>query len=340
VLYDTVAQHALQTRLVPESAPDTFLPIYPPQTALLFAPLAGLSYGAAALFWAAVTIGVYALVLRAAWRPARAVLSDARFVAAAAAGFPPFWNLVLHGQTTTVPLLGFGLGSLALAGRRRFLAGLAFGLLAIKPQFGLELAAVMLVCGEWAIVAGLSVSVVAQAGAAVVMLGASVLGTYADTLRHLPEYAPLLEPKPYQLHSIRAVANLLPTSWLGTVVWATLSVAVTIRTIRVWRTGAPVAVRLGLLIVATVLVSPHLTIYDATVLALPLLWLGAWVGTEPRADRPAMYWSTVYWLFVTLLLPTALLIRVQISVLILGWLFLTVSWAVVCVYRPTPDTTG
>jgi hypothetical protein len=99
-------------------------------------------------------------------------------------------------------------------------------------------------------------------------------------------------------------------------------------------------VRLGLLIVATVLVSPHLTIYDATVLALPLLWLGAWVGTEPRADRPAMYWSTVYWLFVTLLLPTALLIRVQISVLILGWLFLTVSWAVVCVYRPTPDTTG
>jgi hypothetical protein len=74
-----------------------------------------------------------------------------------------------------------------------------------------------------------------------------------------------------------------------------------------------------------VLVSPHLTIYDATVLVLPLLWLGGWVETEARPDLVAAFWPMVYWLFVAFFLPAALFIRVQISVLLLGWMFLTVT---------------
>jgi hypothetical protein len=37
-LYDAVAQYRLQTTLVPESKGDRFLPVYPPQAALRFAP--------------------------------------------------------------------------------------------------------------------------------------------------------------------------------------------------------------------------------------------------------------------------------------------------------------
>src|SRR5262245_37056324 len=64
-LYDGPLQHQWQSQWVPESETDSFVPVYPPQTALLFAPFAWLPYGVAALIWAAVTVLVYALAMRA-----------------------------------------------------------------------------------------------------------------------------------------------------------------------------------------------------------------------------------------------------------------------------------
>ncbi len=322
-LYDGSAQHQLQSQWVPESESDSYVPVYPPQTALLFALFAWLPYGAGALAWAAVTATVYALAIRAAWRPTRAALSDVTFVVAAAAGFPPFWSLVLHGQTTTFPLIGFCLGWLALERGRSLLAGLALGLLAIKPQFGLVLAAVTLAAAEWAILVGVIVSVAAQLAAAMVLLGSDVVRAYIETLRQLPQLSKLLEPKPYQLHSIRAVTNLIP--WVGTPLWLLLSGLVIWQALKVWRTTAPVRVRYGVMMIASVLVSPHLTIYDATVLALPLIWLGGWIEQEGRSRLAARYWPAVYWLVVTFLIPTALFIRLQVSVLVLAWLFVLVT---------------
>jgi alpha-1,2-mannosyltransferase len=333
-LYDMAAQHQLQVRLVPASARDAFLPVYPPQTALLFAPFALFSYVVAALMWAGTTAIAYGLLVRSAWSPARKVFPDSAFVGIAAAGFPPFWYLILHGQTTTMPLLAFGLGWKGLERNRKFLAGLSLGLLAIKPQFGLVLAVVVLVCGEWSLLAGLAVSIALQIGVVAAFISPAVLVEYGETLRHFASLAPLLEPRPYQLHSIRAITNLLPGSWLGLSVWALLSAVVIVRTVRVWRSRAPVAVRTGVLVVGSVLVNPHLTVYDATVLALAFLWLGAWVQSSPRTGLTAVFWPMIYGLFVTFLFPTALVFRVQLSVLLLGWFFMVVTRTVL------EDTSG
>src|SRR5882724_10357258 len=46
-LYDTDAQAARVTQRVPEAAGIRYLPLYPPQVSLIFAPLAKLSYGCA-----------------------------------------------------------------------------------------------------------------------------------------------------------------------------------------------------------------------------------------------------------------------------------------------------
>jgi len=331
-LYEAQAQHQIQAQLVPESAGDFFVPVYPPQTALIFASFAALSYGMAALLWAAVTALLYAWVVRQAWQPARTAIPDTTFLVAAAAGFPPFWSLVLHGQTTVVPLMGFCLGWIALERRQPFLAGVAFGLLAIKPQLGLVLAAVVLVCGEWSILAGAIVSAASQIGLVWLVMGADVIVAYARTLTHLRELAPMLEPRPYQLHSIRAVTNLLP-SWIGAPIYLLLSIAVTWQAVRVWKCEMPVRVRLGVLMLATVLVSPHLTIYDATVLVLPLIWIGGWISARGRTDLATMFWPAVYWLVVTLFIPTALFIRIQISVFVLGWLVVKMTSGLIAADR-------
>jgi hypothetical protein len=163
-MYDMVALHEAQAALVPASGVDLYPPVYPPQIPALFIPVRGWSYQGALFAWTALTIVGYGLIVWSAWRRVAGVLSDRVFVVAAAAAFPPFWSLVLHGQVTVLVLAAFWAGWLALERRRRFLAGVAFGMLAIKPQFGIPLAVVVLTSGEWAMMLGAITAVGAQMG--------------------------------------------------------------------------------------------------------------------------------------------------------------------------------
>jgi hypothetical protein len=70
-------------------------------------------------------------------------------------------------------------------------------------------------------------------------------------------------------------------------------------------------------------VSPHTAIYDVTVVALPVIWLGGWL-LEQNLDA-TWFWQSVYWLAVALFLPTALLIKVQLSVVIMAVMFVRVA---------------
>jgi hypothetical protein len=72
---------------------------------------------------------------------------------------------------------------------------------------------------------------------------------------------------------------------------------------------------------ASLLVNPHVIVYDTTLLALPLLWFGAYMlEPERRIDAPA-YGVLVYWLFAALFIPTAAAIGIQASVpLMMGML--------------------
>ncbi len=319
VLYDPVALHRLQIQLVPESDAEGYLPVYPPHAVILFRPFAGLAYGTAALLWTAIVAVAYAGCIWLAWRPFRTVLHDRRLVVAAAAAFPPFWYLVLHGQTTIVPLLGFCLGWLALEHRKPFWAGLAFGLLLLKPQFALVLAVLVVVCRQWAMLAGAVVSISVQVATTVAVLGSAVVWDYAALIMRLPQMRDLLEPKPEQMHSISAVTNRLPADW-GMIAWGVLSALVILRTIRVWRSIAPASVRIGVLVLASVLVNPHVSVYDATVLAPALVWFTGWLYGESGAPATTQSWfaATLYALYVTLLAPTAALLPVQVSVILLG----------------------
>lgn len=201
-LYDVPRLHAVQTSLVPESDPELYLPVYPPQTGLLFAPFTVLPYGIAAIIWTLILIGGYATIVRATWRMSRDALPDGRFVAVAAAAFPPFWNLVINGQNTIVPMAAFFLAWRALESGRRFLAGLALGILFVKPQFGLALAVVVLAGGEWAMLAGLAVAAALQIGVVAATTGLASMVDYVQFMREVTAAEHLIEPDPFELHSI------------------------------------------------------------------------------------------------------------------------------------------
>jgi hypothetical protein len=92
-----------------------------------------------------------------------------------------------------------------------------------------------------------------------------------------------------------------------------------------WRTDVPLTVRMAVIVLASVLVSPHAGIYDATRLALPLLWVAGWILAHRQAHLGSTFWPTVYWLFVAFFVPTAIVLRVQASVLLMVFLFVQVT---------------
>jgi hypothetical protein len=323
-MYDGALLHEAQVAFIPESNREIYPPVYPPQAAVMFAPLSGLSYQRALLIWSLLTIGGYALIVWSAWKAVANFLPDRVFVIAAAAAFPPFWSLVLHGQLTLMLLAAFWAGWLALERRRHWLAGVALGLLAIKPQFGIPLAVVAVACGEWAMIAGAVSSVLAQAAAVWLMLGSDAFTAFAASIPTTIAYADQLEAKPFLSHSLRALTRLTP-NWIGLPLWAILAAIVLWITVRVWKSHAPVRVRLGTVILASALVNPHMIIYDLTVLALPLLWFGAYMLEPARSASAGTYWKAVYWLFVTTFVPTAAAIGLQASVFVMVGLLVLVS---------------
>jgi hypothetical protein len=332
-LYNFSELHRAQVALVPESDPELYLPVYPPQAALMFAPLTVFSYRVALLLWTTITFALFGFIVYSVCRSLGWTSTDPVFVAAAAAAFPPFWSLILHGQSTIVILIGFWAGWKALERRRPFLAGMAFGLLLLKPQFAIVLAPTAILCGEWPLIAGATASIAIQTGCVGLLLGWQVLKAYVAFLPFMLKNTDLLEPKPFQMHSLSTLTQLMPT-WIGLPLWIAAIAVLVLCTVQVWKSGRSIGVRLGVLILASLLASPHLIVYDVTILALPLIWIGADVLEHGGPDGAHRFLTWTYWIFVTLLAPTAFAIKLQVSVLLMTWMFAS---SVLSVLRQTPS---
>jgi hypothetical protein len=191
----------------------------------------------------------------------------------------------------------------------------------VKPQFGIVIAAAVLLGGPWRMLAGAVLAVAAMLGAVTLTMGGQALTAYAETLRGLASVQQLLEPQPWRMHSLRSLTSLLP---LGDALWVSLAAGVVAVAVYVWRLPTALGPRFAVVLFATVLVNPHLFHYDATILALPLILAGHWMERERPAMRDS-YWQAVYALFVLLLFPTARLVHVQGSVVVLLWMFIALS---------------
>ena len=322
--YDFQAFHDEQATLVPESKSLIFPPVYPPPAAVAFIPLSRLSYASAQRTWTAITVILYALIVWRTWWVCRGHLPGVALVLAAAAAFPPFFQTVIYGQVTILILAPCFLAWLALERGQHVAAGFALGLLAIKPQFGPVFAVIVLMRRDWRMLWGAVGAVTLQLLGAWTLLGPDAFSGYFSVIQTVLAHADALEAKPYQSHSIRAVTRLLP-GWFGLVTWLSASAIVLWKTGRVWCSTAPLKVRFGLAILASVLVNPHLIVYDAAILVLPLLWFGAEVVARGSEDVAERYGAFLYALFLAFFIPTAAIVKVQVSVLLMLWLFWKVS---------------
>jgi hypothetical protein len=286
-LYNMEAQSQLAAQSTPAATGILYLPLYPPQVSILFKPFARVPYPNALLLWLILSSLVYGLCCYALWRICPNLRNYRLTVLILAVSFPAFWNVIVWGQTSALALACLTLAFFALRAQREFLAGLALGCLIFKPQLGVAAAIIFLVTGRWKVIAGALLSASAQLAAAWVYYGPDPLRTWIQALSRLPALLPLLEPKLYQTHSLR-------TFWTMLLPWPRLAVALYIVTAlltlalatRCWRSGLPLPLRYSALLLATVLVAPHLMVYDLVILAPAFLLLSDWVISDSIIMQP------------------------------------------------------
>jgi alpha-1,2-mannosyltransferase len=317
-LYDMNAQAALAAKRVPEAAGLHYLPLYPPQVSIFFAPLAYFSYGWALLWWWACSAALYGICCYSLWRACPNLRAHGRLVLLLAAGFPPFFHLIAWGQTSALALGCFALAFFLLRDRREFLAGVVLGCLVFKPQLGVAAAVVFVSIGAWKTVAGAALSAAAQLSAGILYYGVEPLRRWIHLLRRLPAVLPLLEPRPYQTHCLRTFWTLLiPGQVLSLGLYVVSAAAVLALTVGCWRRGpsAPLALRYSALLLATVLVAPHLTVYDLVILVPAFLLLADWLAGQSAGSFARGLGTLLYLVYLLPLLgPFARWTRVQLSV--------------------------
>jgi glycosyl transferase family 87 len=338
-LYDINAQATLAAQRVPEAAGIRYLPLYPPQVSLLFMPLAHLSYEHALALWWFFSAALYALCCYGVWRLCPNLKPHSLTIVILAIGFPAFFNLIAWGQTSALALACFTIFFLLGRQRRDFLAGIALGCLVFKPQLGLAAAVLFISIGAWKVILGGTLSALAELSIGVLYYGIKPLRVWFHTLWSTRAVSTMLEPRPYQTHSLRSFwSMLIPWSTVSTALYLISATVVIVWTIQVWKRSKPWAPRFSLLLLATVLVSPHLTVYDLVVLAPAILLLSDWLIAQHQTPQCTSMGTLLYLVYVLPLIgPLARWTHVQLSVVAMSAVAYSITKTIE--YR-VPQTTG
>ena len=161
-VYDPAAHYAAQQAAFHDPKIPFYGWHYPPMFLLAASLLALLPYLAAVVAWQGLTLPLYLGVMRG--------IVPEKGAALTALAFPAVYMNLTHGQNgfLTAALIG---GGLMLLDRRPWLAGVLFGLLAYKPQFGVLLPLALLSEGRWKTIAAAGVTVIAAAGLTYLLFG-------------------------------------------------------------------------------------------------------------------------------------------------------------------------
>ena len=293
---------------------------YGPQVALPFIPLASLPFLAQAVTWVALSLLMYFACVYLIWKRCAALRPYRALVAICALAYPPLFHFFVRGQLSAVVLVCFTAAYLAFSARRDFLAGLALGLLAFKPQFLVAIPLILLLAQAWKVFAGVVISAAAQLGVTSLCFGRVVMQAYVARLLHSAGHPGSTELifSPIQMHSLESFWELLipwrPGVW---VLYVLTSFAVIGIAAAIWKSSTPLGLRFSALMFAAVLVNPHIYIYDLLALAPAFLLLTDWsLNNVHHPAKPALdvllYLAFLFPLFG----PIAYWTHLQLSVVV------------------------
>jgi hypothetical protein len=312
--YDWAALHAMEQTLFGPNAL-FYSWSYPPFALLPLSLLATLPYLWALALFIGLTFAAYVVVVRRLAPPGREAFW-------AIVGFPGVFINAGHGQNGFVSAALLGAGLLLLR-RRPVLAGVAFGLLAFKPQLALLIPVALAFGRCWAAIASAAATVVVLVGISVVAYGpAPWEGFLAATA--LSRQAILEDGATgfSRLQSVFGAVRLLggPSS-LAWTLQVVVSVLVMVLVARIWNGRAPPNVKGAVLVIGGLLATPFLNAYDLVLLALP----AAMIASSDVRGMSLPWERSAYlaaWLLPTVAVAIAASVGVPLAPLLLAALLM------------------
>ena len=265
-IYDQSAHIAAQQAYFTQA--DGFTAFFYPPTFLPFCwPLGLLDYFPALALWLVMTGALFVLAVTA-WLRRFPVAAPAWLLIAA---FPATLIQVTHGQTAFLSAGLLLLGALRVR-ERPILSGVLFGLATVKPQFDLLVPLVLVLTGEWRVIAAAAATALALAMASAVWFGAGLWHEWYTLTRAAQTamdagtvgYAKMVSPfAGLMLLGVPSGLSYALQGLIGAVVAAMLAQAS-------WRRRY--TAELGaLMLVGAVLVTPFVLDYDMLLLAPALI---------------------------------------------------------------------
>jgi hypothetical protein len=257
--------------LLPSSCPGRFA--YPYWTAVALAPFGALPLELAATLWMCLNIAATMGGAALAWRVAGGTQQGRALFLAVVFASQPFWTLLVSGQFSGILLLAVSGVAWSLARAERRGGGLALAALLLKPQVGALV--IPAVIAAAAVTRRLRMLVVAAIAGAVAVAASLALAPSWPlewlgeiTTRRVAETA--IRPSAWALALLVGGDPLWGVAILGALAAAVVLIA---------RRGAlRPAPLIAFAVVASLLASPYISIYDYLVLALPwaLVVAAAW----------------------------------------------------------------
>lgn len=271
-VFDVDRFHAVQESILGRQFP-LHLWSYPPHFLFFVAPLGLVNYLGAFALWSCVTAALYALLAGGPRRAPMALLAIA----------PATLVNLACGQTGALAA-ALLFGGLRLMAQRPIAAGILFGLLTVKPQFGLLLPLVLLVERRWTVIAAATVTALGLMGLSALVFGTDLWDAYlrrnfAVTRGYLESGTGLfmvMAPSPFM--AMRLYGAGLEIAYL---VQAACAMFVAAGLILAWRTPAwrtPITgevkmfeAKVALTGLAALLATPYAHNYDMTLVSLAVL---------------------------------------------------------------------
>ncbi len=240
---------------------------YPPFFLAVAGALAALPYLPALLLWQAASLTLYLFALRFLLRGGAAPETTRGWLLCALA-FPAVFVNLTHGQNGFLTAALFA-GALALLDNRPIAAGILFGLVAYKPQFGILIPLVLAASGRWRTFAAAAATVGALVLVATLAFGANIWSAFLAST-HFSRTV-VLEQGGTGFEKIQSVFAAV-RMWGGSVdaayaaqIAAALGVAATLTLL--WRSQASAACKGAGLCLGALLATPYCLDYDMMLLA-------------------------------------------------------------------------
>jgi len=251
---------------------------YPPFFLFIAGALATMPYQLALLVWQLVTLVLYLVAIRAilfSTSPQKPEAIGHVWLLIAFA-YPAVFINIGHGHNGFLSAALIG-GGLALIDRRPAIAGVLFGLMAYKPQFGVLIPLVLIASGRWRVFAAAAITVVLLTIAATAAFGLDVWRAFFDSMRLTRSV--VLEEGATGWYKIQTIFSWV-RMWGGSIALAyaaqaAVALAVMVALMRLWWRKTAYPLQAAAFAIGTILVTPYSLDYDLMLLAPAIAFLAS-----------------------------------------------------------------